>query len=77
MIDTVQGDTVTTYDYDKRGNVAEVEENENTKQTYVFDSANKMSKVVTYKYNTSGNRETVTTRYTKMELETPLMQRLN
>ena len=65
LVETVQGSTVTTYDYDKRGNVAEVEENGNTKQTYVFDSTNKMSKVVTYKDNTSGSgsRETVTTKY--------------
>ncbi len=65
LVETVQGSTVITYDYDKRGNVAEVEENGDTKQTYVFDSTNKMSKVVTYKDNTSGsgNRETITTKY--------------
>ena len=65
LVETTQGSTVTTYDYDKRGNVAEVEENGSTKQTYVFDSTNKMSKVVNYKDNTSGSgtSETVTTKY--------------
>ena len=65
LVETIQGSTVATYGYDKRGNVAEVEENGDTKLTYVFDSTNKMSKVVTYKDNTSGsgNRETITTKY--------------
>ncbi len=66
LVETTQGNAITTYHCDKRGNLTEVKVNGNITQTYAFDSANKMSKAVIRKGNLSDSTagKTVTTKYT-------------